>query len=144
MAETEAMIGWSTKFEIDLAASGVDWQEIAEVYDISAPSFTIDEIDATHMQSPNRTREFIAGLTDPGECSFEMNFIPGSDSDVLLQRIRSTGEQVTCRITFPNDVTWTFTGILRTYEPSIPTADKMTATVTFRVSGSIVTGVESG
>jgi len=95
-------------------------------------------IDATHMQSPNSTREFILGLNDPGECSFEMNFIPGSTADALLQQVKADREAVSCRITFPNTVTWTFTGLLTGYEPAVPTEDKMTATVTFKVTGSYV------
>lgn len=98
MAATEAMIGYGSKFEIS-TDNGVSWDAIAEVYDITPPSDTIDVIDATHMQSPNATREFILGLNDPGECSFEMNFIPGSNADETIQAVRNARERVQCRIT---------------------------------------------
>ena len=137
MAETEAMIGYGSKFAIQ-ASGDLDYVELAEVYDITPPSDSVDVIDATHMQSPNATREFIIGLNDPGECSFEMNFIPGSDADMKVQEVRAARERVSCRITFPNDQTWTFSGILTGYEPAAPTDDKMTATVTFKVTGSYV------
>lgn len=139
MSETGAMIGWDTLFEIS-RDDGATWAEVAEVFDITPPSAEIDDVDATHMKSPDRTREFIAGLTDPGECTFEMNFVPGSDSDALIREIRATGERVSCRITFPNDVTWTFSGILKRYNPAVPTENRMTASVAFRVSGSTVVG----
>lgn len=134
---TQASIGYGSFFHIS-QDSGSSWIEIAEVYDITPPSSTVDQIDATHMQSPNRNREFIAGLSDPGSASFEMNFVPGSASDLKIQEIRGTGEQVLCRITFPNAVTWQFTGQIESYEPAIPTEDKMTASVSFKVSGSTV------
>lgn len=139
MAETEAMIGYGSRFAIQ-AAGDADFVELAEVYDITPPSDNVDVIDATHMQSPNATREFILGLNDPGECSFEMNFIPGSIADAKIQAVRSARAKVSCRITFPNDQTWTFSGILTAYEPAAPTDDKMTATVTFKVTGSYVVG----
>ena len=139
MAETEAMIGYGSRFAIS-TDDGTTWNDIAEVTDITPPSDNIDVIDATHMGSPNATREFILGLNDPGEASFEMNFIPGSDADTTIQAVRAARERVRCRITFPNNVTWTFSGILTGYEPAIPTEDKMTATVTFKVTGSYVTG----
>lgn len=134
---SDASIGYGSYFHIS-QDNGVSWIEIAEVYDITPPSDTVDQVDVTHMQSPNRRREFIAGLSDPGSASFEMNFIPGSASDLKIQEIRGTGEQVLCRITFPNAVTWIFTGQVESYEPAIPTEDKMTASVSFKVSGSTV------
>lgn len=134
---TQASIGYGSFFHIS-RDSGSTWTEIAEVFDITPPSDTVDQVDVTHMQSPNRRREFISGLSDPGSASFEMNFVPGSASDLLIQEIRGTGEQVLCRITFPNAVTWQFTGQIESYEPAIPTEDKMTASVSFKVSGSTV------
>lgn len=138
MAATEAMIGYGAKFELDDGSTGGNFVELAEVYDITPPSDNIDVIDATHMGSPNATREFIIGLNDPGECSFEMNFIPGSDADEAIQDWKAARERRDCRITFPNQVTWTFAGILTGYEPAVPTEDKMTATVTIKVTGSYV------
>lgn len=134
---SDASIGYGSYFHIS-QDNGSNWIEIAEVFDITPPSDTVDQVDVTHMQSPNRRREFIAGLSDPGSASFEMNFVPGSASDLKIQEIRGTGEQVLCRITFPNSVTWQFTGQVESYEPAVPTEDKMTASVSFKVSGSTV------
>lgn len=139
MAETEASIGYGSLFAVS-TDDGATWTDLAEVSNITPPSSTIDMIDATHMQSPNSDREFIIGLNDPGEASFEMNFVPGSVSDLLIQEVKLARERIKCRITFPNAVTWTFSGLLMTYEPAVPTDDKMTATVTFKVSGSTVVG----
>lgn len=135
MAETEALLGYGSRFEVSLD-DGQTWEEVAEVYDITPPSDNVATVDATHMQSPNRTREFILGLIDPGEASFSMNFIPGAEGDEVIQSIREHGERVRCRITFPNLYAWTFSGLLTGYEPAVPTDDKMTATVTFKVTGS--------
>lgn len=137
MPETQASIGYGSFFHVS-QDSGATWFELAEVYDITPPSDTVDVVDATHMQSPNRTREFISGLTDPGEASFEMNFVPGSASDAKVRQIRAAGLRVMCRITYPNAVAWTFSGLLTNYEPAVPTDDKMTATVTWKVTGSYV------
>lgn len=134
---SDAMIGYSTFFDIS-QDNGASWIRMGEVFDITPPSDTVDQVDVTHYQSPNRRREFIAGLSDPGSASFEMNFVPGSPSDLKIQEIRGTGEQVLCRITFPNAVTWTFSGQVESYEPAIPNEDKLTASVSFKVSGSTV------
>lgn len=134
---SDAMIGYNSRFDIS-QDNGATWFSVAEVTDITPPSDSVDQVDVTHMQSPERRREFVSGLSDPGSASFEMNFVPGSPSDLKIQEIRGTGEQVLCRITFPNAVTWSFTGQIESYEPAIPNEDKLTASVAFKVSGSTV------
>ena len=84
MAESLAMLGYGSIFQIQAENSPDNYVALAELINITPPSFTLDQIDVTHMESPNRLREFISGLGDPGECSFEMNFVPGSTSDDRL------------------------------------------------------------
>jgi predicted secreted protein len=142
-AESEAMLGYGSHFQIE-TGSPADFVDLGEVFDITPPSSEVDQVDVTHMQSPGRRREFIDGLIDSGECSFEMNYIPGSVADLALLDILNTpvGEsrRRTCRIIYPNSVTDTFSANLMNYEPTVPTDDKMTATVTFRVTGAITRG----
>jgi hypothetical protein len=137
------MIGYGSHFQIE-TGSPPDFVDLGEVFDITPPSSEVDQVDVTHMQSPGRRREFIDGLIDPGECSFEMNYIPGSVADELLNEILDTplGEsrRRTCRIIYPNSVTHTFSANLMNYEPTVPTDDKQTATVTFRVTGTVARG----
>ena len=132
---TLALIGFGSKFSID-PAGGVAFTDLGEVTNITPPSDSVDVIEATHMQSPNATKEYLMGLNDPGTASFELNFVPGSASDLLIQQVRAARIPVNCRVTFPNAVTWTFTGILTAYTPAVPTDAKMTATVSFKVTGS--------
>lgn len=134
---TSALIGYGGLLEIS-DDNGATWTEIEEVFNMTPPSSSVDIIDATHMQSPGRDREFILGLNDPGECSMEMNFVPGSATDVFLLAVKAAYERVKCRITWPNSVIWAFDGLLTGYEASAPTDDRMTATITFKVTGSTV------
>ncbi|MGO6999014.1 phage tail tube protein [Rhizobium leguminosarum] len=136
MADTKASIGYGITFEFADAATPTVFTYIAEIYDVTPPSDSTDTVDVTHMQSPNKTREFIDGLTDPGEMSFEMNLAPGSDSDKAL--IAAKGKRKWCRLTYPNGVQTLFFGVRTTYERAAPTDDKITATVTFKVSGEPV------
>lgn len=133
MADTQASLGYGITFEMADIATPTVFTYLAEIYDVTPPSDTTDQVDATHMQSPNRTREFVEGLTDPGEASFEMNYVPGSASDIALMAAK--GKRKWCRITFPNGVQVLFNGSRQTYEKSAPTDDKMTASVSFKVSG---------
>lgn len=138
---SDAILGFGSKFQIETDASPQAFVDLGEVFNITPPSSNVDQIDVTHMQSPGRRREFIDGLIDPGECSFEMNYIPGSAADLALLDILDTpvGEsrKRVCRIVYPNGFQDTFEANLQTYEPNVPTEEKMTATVTFKVTGTV-------
>lgn len=138
MPENNAIIGYGTLFSVGDGAEPEVYTPLAEVADITPPSDSVDIIDATHMTSPNRTKEFLAGLNDPGECSFDIHFIPGAGDDAVIQAIRNTGERKNYRITWTTGRTWTFSGILTGYAPTAPVNDRMTATVTIKVTSSYV------
>lgn len=136
---TSAAIGYSSEFHIwDSTLGTPAFVKISEVTSITPPNEQIDIIDVTHMDSPSNYREFIQGLTDPGECGFEMNFVPGSASEDLVLAVKAGGVAVQCKVVFPNAATWTFAAFVTGYEPAVPVDDKMTATVTMKVTGSVV------
>jgi predicted secreted protein len=137
MAESAAGIGYGSLLEVS-TDNGATWAEVAEVTNITPPSDTVDSIDVTHMQSPNRTREFIPGLADPGECSIEMNFIPGAATDVQLRTLKANGTKAKWRITWPNAVIWVFSGFVTGVEATGPVDDKMAVTATIKVTGAVV------
>lgn len=145
MPASAADIGYGSSFSIDRADSPLVFDELAEVFSITPPSAAIDPIDVTHMQSPNRTREFVSGLNDPGECSLEMNYVPGSASDQILLAILAlpigVSRRRTCKIVYPNHITDSFSAELVNYEPTLPVDDRMTATVTFKVSGIVTRSI---
>lgn len=143
MPATEARIGYGSKFSIENDDTPGTYDELAEVVSITPPSDSVDMIDATHMQSPGRYREFIPGLIDPGECSIEMNYVPGGLTDVRLRQVKTDGVVKSYRITYPNGATHTFRAFLMTYQPNDPLEDKMTATAAFRVTGPVVAGPPS-
>lgn len=144
MPATQAKIGYGGKFAIQSDDSPGEYNALEEVKSITPPTSEVDMLDATHMQSPNRRREYVSGLIEPGECSFEMNYVPGSISDQRLNELldlpASESRRRSCRITFPNGVTHTFDAELQTYEPNMAFDDIMMATVTFKVTGSVVRG----
>ena len=134
MAKTQAGIGYGTSIEMADFLTPAVRTYIAEAKNITLPSETTDTPDATHMHSPNRTREFVEGLTDPGEFSFEMNLVPGSASDRYLMAAK--GKRKIVYVTFPTGEQLIFTGIRSGYESQAPVDDLMASTVTMKVSGS--------
>src|SRR5262245_29035638 len=147
-----AMIGHGSRVQIASLAYSASpetglYSDLEEVFNITAPSSTVDMVDVSNMQSVNAIREFVPGLTDPGEMSFEMNFIPNSNSDNLLLNLRNeppSQRKRNMRIIFPNLIMWQFEALLMTYEPVAPTDDKMTASVSFKVTGTLLRTVYTG
>lgn len=137
---TDAKIGYGTKYEIwDASLTTPAYVEVAEVINVTPGEASADRIDATHMQSPNRRREYISGLIDSGEASFEINWVPGSDTDVLLRDLFESGDSVNHRITFPGAaprVTVVYEASIIGFSKAVPIDDRMTATITVAVSGA--------
>ena len=137
---TEVTIGYGTLFATGNGATPEVFTTLAEVTSITPPNFARDSIDASHGQSPGAMREFIAGMTDPGEVSIEMNFVPGNAAaDALADELALTPATATKnrRITFPDGTTWDFPAFLTAFEPDAPLDDKMTASATFKVAGAV-------
>ena len=140
---TSARIGYGTKYEIwDASLTVPAFVEVAEVITVTPGEATADRVDATHMQSPGRRREYISGLIDNGEASFEINWIPGNTTDVLLRGLLASGDVLEHRITFNNGQRVTFDAAVTGFSKAIPIDDRMTATITVAVSGDETWDVE--
>ena len=135
---TNAKIGHGVLFKIENDASPQVLTVIGEITSVTPPNRSRDTVDATHSQSPEKWREFIAGLKDGGEASAELNFVPGSVGDLLLNAQFDSDDPSVCEIGFPDGSTFSFNGFLTGDEIGVPIDDKMTKTVTFKVTGKPV------
>lgn len=113
---------------------------IARVTGISGPSYEMDTIDVTaHDSSTSYFREYIAGLRDAGEVTFDLNY----DPDGTTHKHASGGvpyllEQGTLEdfeIVFPDGTEVAFEALVISWEPDMPFDDKMTASATLKISG---------
>lgn len=113
---------------------------LALITNFQPPQATIEEIETTHMGSAGRRREFIAGLTDSGQVSGSMNWVPGSATDLFLEAWRNSGETRLVRATFPTSPQWriSFQGFLVNYAPQASDVGSLiTASFAIRVSGAV-------
>lgn len=134
---TAAKIGWGATFSIH---NGTALELVAEITAISIPASETAEVEATHFTSADRRREYIAGLIEDGEGTFEMNLVPGSTSDATIRAAQAAGATRAYEIVIPKPSgTWKITGscIVRKYERNVPIDDKMTATMTVRFTGAV-------
>lgn len=119
-------------------------QAVAEITNITPPSMSADTIDITNMASTNGFREFTAGLRDGGDVKIDVNFYPGdTNGQAAMYTDFVAGTSRTAVITLPAAMgaTWTFTGIISAYESEAPLDDKVSASITLKVSGVPVLGI---
>ncbi len=87
------------------------------------------------MPSTERWRTFIGGLKDGGEASFDINFDPSEASTTSFLSDINTNTNGYYKLVFPDATEWGFEAIATGFEPGDPIGDRMTATVTYKLSG---------
>jgi predicted secreted protein len=141
---TLASIGHQNLFQIlDTSVSPETWTTVAEVRNITPPSYARDAQDATHTESTEGWREFIPGLKDAGDISCELNLVPDSNSMDLVLAQFNTDELVQVRILFadgtqgavPTCSRFTCNVVVTGFAMEAPLDDKMSATLTAKISG---------
>ena len=111
---------------------------VAEVGDISI-SQSMDEVEATHHGSPDRRREYVPTLIS-GDASFSVNFLPNdAGQQAILNGIFALGAVRDWRVIYPVTpaVTDQFSAFLTSFNITAPLADKMTAEIGMRVTGTV-------
>ncbi len=140
MGVATVVSGFGVQFKTGDGASPEVFTAVAEVLSVGGPTINRDVIEATHTDSLNNYKEFLSGLTDGGEVTVTMNFLPGDVTqdessgimgDFLVQTLRQY------QIVFPTSpaVTWTFAAFITGFEPDAPIDDRMTSSATFKLSG---------
>ena len=106
---------------------------LAEILDVSPPGASRESIQTSHMGTTSAHIFTPADLVDWGELVVEMAFAPSTSPPM-------NGAVQTIVIVFPDTgaAIWTFQGFITGFEPSAPLEDRMTATATIKVTGSVV------
>lgn len=137
---SNALIGHGTEFWFSTDSDAANLEEIAEVKTVGPPNSVADDVEVTHLKSPNKRKEYILGLIEDGEGEFMMNLIPGSASDTLLRGARDAGDARAYRIVLPasGGGTWQIDGtaLAKGYARDIQGPAAMEATLMVRFTGA--------
>ncbi len=114
--------------------------ELVEVVSFSLPNGEVETVEATHLKSPNRRREYISGMIEDGELEVVLNYVPGSTTDVAILGALTSGLEKAYKAIIPRlTANWAITGncIVTGYDRGSVEADgKMEATMTVRLTGA--------
>lgn len=107
---------------------------VGNITALSPPGISRETIDVTAHDSEDGWMEFLGGLKDGGEVSFEVNYDPAKHDDLLADL---HAQAISWRVTFPDPAAteWTVNAILTGFEPDAPYDDKLSASITLKVTG---------
>ena len=127
--------GKGTIFSIDDGAAS--FIALAEVRSITGPGYTSSPIDVTNQDSTNNFAEYIGGKGDAGSVSLDLNYLPDDTEHVDLVDWIVAGSINAFKISFPTSpaTTVTFDGLVTAFEPSAPYDDRLSASVTIKITG---------
>ncbi|WP_326659628.1 phage tail tube protein [Streptomyces sp. NBC_00385] len=108
---------------------------IANATNISGPGLSRDTVDVSSHDSPDKHREFVGSLVDPGEVTVDVNYDPAQHDELVADLTEE--DPGNYQLVFPTTppVTWAFAAVMTGFEPSAPFDDKLTASITYKVSG---------
>lgn len=115
---------------------------IAEVSNISGPNESADTIEVTSFDSA--AREYIPGLRDGGEVSFDFNFVGEDTSQAALRSDFAAGtvrnwridcDDATATLTVPSK--YTFAASVIALGTTFATNDAIKGSCTLKISGAV-------
>lgn len=113
---------------------------IANVTNIAGPEISRETLDVTAHNTTDAWMEFRGSLKDGGEVSIDVNYDP-AEHDVLVADFEDDLPR-NYKIAFPVTpaVVWSFAAILTGFSSEAPHDDKLSASLTFKVSGKPTIG----
>lgn len=124
-----------------ISTQGVQLQRnnvlIAEITNFNGPSETARQVDVTSLDSTSR--EYISGLRDGGEVSFDMNLVPG---DTAQQGLRAdlaarTVQSFSIVLTDAGACTITFSALVTQFSIRGGVDDRVTASCSLKITGDV-------
>lgn len=134
---TDAITGYGSEFWL---ANALDvLTEMGELIALEPGSDEWGTTEATHFKSPGRRREYIKTLIDGGQGNFQLNWLPGGATDVVISAAHLAAEAKAYKMVVPSSTgTWEIEGevLVVSRTPTVPLDDRMTCQVTLQFTGA--------
>lgn len=137
-----ALLSQGAKLKIGTAGATPTYTEVMGVASINIPGLTKDEIEVSDLNS--QAKEFISGLGDAGELTFELilekgttagTYEPGQEA---VKAAHESGEVLPWQVDLPTGfgITYGFSAFVKSFSERMEQNDAVRADVTLRVSGA--------
>ncbi|MDD4986376.1 MAG: phage tail tube protein [Dehalococcoidales bacterium] len=137
MTASAGYVGFGTT----LKWNGVAVAEV--VSDIPMPNITVEEVDFFSHDSDDQFGESKPGKREPGELTIDCIFIPSDAAQIAAITDMMAGTTREAIITGPTAAgfTWTFNAWVKGFGGANPLKDKITISLTLKITGKPVLGV---
>jgi hypothetical protein len=117
---------------------------IGETKSFAGPTMKTETADVTNTQSPDGVKEFKPTLTDPGEISTTVNYVPGDAGQQAVYNAMLAKSVLPFQMTLPqgsvetagnNPGYWSFQGLVTEFNIDIPLDKEATVAIKVKVSG---------
>ncbi len=144
---TQAVIGWGTQIQYGEVVGTGNYGEVDEAFanfhevnTADPPDEQTDEVEATHFESPDKTKEYVQGMIDSGEFTFSLNWRPDLYADhQQLVSDKAAGTRRSYRIVLTGGMeTITTPGFVKGLKRSGNPGDLIKCDVTIR-AGAVTT-----
>ena len=98
----------------------------------------ISEIDITTLDSPDGTKEFMAGDIDAGDCTIAGTIKKKNDEQTVskMMALIASGSTEKWEVTFPSGAKWAFSAFVKAFKTTEETTDGLIGfSGTLRISG---------
>lgn len=150
---TDASIGYLSQFWLeDITPSPTSPPtlfKLAEVVRIGLPNdANFEQLEATHLESPDRRREYVRGFRVDQDYEVELNYIPGSPTDLAIRALAGADGTYAARIIEYDGYAEVATHDLDIRSVSFTLADVETevvkrCTMTYKVASQVITSFPS-
>lgn len=134
---SDAFSGVGTLFQRSNMLGTPTFSTIAEINDITGPNMTRDTIDTTSLDTSGGYRTFIAGFRNAGEVQLEMNFTLDGYDDLKADFEDDDPRDYQIVLPDTGNTTLSFSALVTALGTKIPNNDKVTASVTLKISGAV-------
>lgn len=117
---------------------GTTFETIANVTGIKGPDRKRETIDVTAHDSPGGWMEFLGGLKDGGEIQLDLNYDPAEvthDIDTDFDDTAPRNYRIVILPGTDEEWTWSISGVMTDLGDEFPYDDKMTRSMTVKVTG---------
>lgn len=133
--------GFAGTFKTEISAV---YTTVAQVRDINGPNMSRDTVEVTSRDSTGQAKEYLAGLLENGEVTFDLVYDPDGATHSAsaaggLITLLAAGTLNNFRVSFADSTatTATFAGLVTGFQPTMPLNGAQTASVTIKISGQI-------
>ncbi len=137
-----AVAGVGTQFRRWNISTG-SWEAIANITNISGPTMSRDTIDTTALDTVGGYRTFITGFRDGGTVTLTMNFTNAGYTAMKNDFESDTLQNYEIVLPDAENTSFEFEGLVTELPLDIPPDDKITCTVTIKISGQVVESTET-